>query len=81
MAWIAFAVSSSGMILGLIYMPGDLAVKGFLAMSYLFTIVACFTLSKVIRDRHESEKLINKIESAKTEKFLNENRDPSKVDF
>ena len=41
-------------------------------MSYLFTVTSCFTLAKVVRDRHESEKIIHKVESAKTEKFLNE---------
>ncbi len=74
MAWIAFAVSFIGMGLGLMYLQADLAMKGFLAMSYLFSITSCFTVAKVVRDRHEAEKFINKVESAKTEKFLNENR-------
>ena len=73
MAWIAFAISFIGMILGLIYLQSDLAMKGFLAMSYICTISSCFTLAKVVRDRHEAEKFINKVENAKTEKFLNEN--------
>jgi len=60
------------MLIGLIYMEADLAMKGFLGMSYLFSVTSCFTLSKVVRDRHEAEKFINKVESAKTEKFLNE---------
>lgn len=72
MSWIAFGLSFIGMLIGLIYMEADLAMKGFLGMSYLFSITSCFTLSKVVRDRHEAEKFINKVESAKTEKFLNE---------
>jgi len=60
------------MLVGLVYMEADLAMKGFLGMSYLFRITACFTLAKVVRDRHEAERFINKVESAKTEKFLNE---------
>ena len=72
MAWIAFGLSFIGMLLGLIYMEADLALKGFLGMSYLFSVTSCFTLSKVVRDRHEAEKFINKVENAKTEKFLNE---------
>ena len=75
MAWIAFAISFCGMVAGLLYMESDLATKGFLAMSYLFSITACFTLAKVVRDKHESDKFINKVENAKTEKFLSE-RDP-----
>lgn len=72
MSWIAFGLSFVGMLIGLIYMEADLAIKGFLGMSYLFSITSCFTLSKVVRDKHEAEKFINKVESAKTEKFLNE---------
>ena len=72
MSWVAFGLSFIGMLVGLIYMEADLALKGFLGMSYLFSVTSCFTLSKVVRDRHEAEKFINKVESAKTEKFLNE---------
>ena len=72
MAWIAFGISFVGMGIGLVYMQADLAMKGFLAMSYLFSLTSCFTLSKVVRDRHESERFINKVENAKTEKLLNE---------
>ena len=73
MAWIAFGISFVGMIVGLIYLPADFAMKGFLAMTYLFSITTCFTVAKVVRDKHESDRFINKVENAKTEKFLNEN--------
>ncbi len=73
MAWASFAISFVGMIVGLFYIDADLATKGFLSMSYIFTITSVITLSKVIRDRHESERFVNKLETAKTEKFLNEN--------
>ncbi len=75
MAWIAFGISFAGMVAGLVYMDADIAIKGFLGMSYLFSVTACFTLSKVVRDKHESDRFINKVENAKTEKFLSE-RDP-----
>ena len=74
LAWIAFAISFVGMAIGLIYMKADLAMKGFLAMSYLFSVTSCFTLAKVVRDKYEADKFINKVERTKTEKFLNENR-------
>ncbi len=59
MSWIAFGLSFVGMLVGLVYMEADLAMKGFLGMSYLFSITACFTLAKVVRDRHEAERFIN----------------------
>jgi hypothetical protein len=76
MSWIAFVISFVGMGIGLIYIDTDLATKGFLGMSYLFSITSCFTVAKVVRDKHEAEKFINKVEHAKTEKFLNENNVP-----
>jgi len=73
MSWVAFIISFLGMLCGLWYLNADVAMKGFLGMSYLFSISACFTLAKVVRDKHEADKFINRLESAKTEKFLNEN--------
>lgn len=73
MAWIAFVISFVGMLLGIFYLDADLQTKGFFAMTFLFAISACFTLAKVVRDKHESEKIINKVETAKTEQFLQKN--------
>ena len=73
MAWIAFVLSFIGMTIGLIYLQADFAMKGFLAISYLFSVTSCFTVAKVVRDKHESEKFLHKVEHAKTEKFLSEN--------
>lgn len=75
MAWIAFVLAFLGMVAGLFYLEASLAMKGFLAMSFLFTVTSCFTVAKVVRDKHEAEKIINRVESAKTEKYLSE-RDP-----
>jgi len=73
MAWIAFALSFGGMLIGVFYMEASIELKGFLLMSYLFSVTSCFTLAKVVRDKDESEKFINKVETARTEKLLNEN--------
>lgn len=72
MAWISFVVSISGMAIGLYYLKADPAMTGFLTMAYLFSLASCLTLSKVVRDKHEADKFINKMENAKTEKFLAE---------
>lgn len=76
MAWIAFILASAGTLTGIVLLPADLATKGFLAMGFLFTVSSCFTLAKVTRDRHESERLYNKVERAKTEQYLSENENP-----
>lgn len=76
MAWIAFVCATVGTIAGIVLLEATLAAKGFLAMGFVFTISACFTLAKVTRDRHESERLYNKVERAKTEQFLSEKENP-----
>ena len=44
MAWIAFGISFVGMAMGLVYMEADLAMKGFLGMSYLFSVTSCYAI-------------------------------------
>ncbi|MBX2840521.1 MAG: hypothetical protein KTR26_02020 [Flammeovirgaceae bacterium] len=72
MAWISFGISFVGTVIGLYLLDTTLPVKGFFAMSYLFTVSSCFTVAKVVRDKQEGERLINKVENAKTERLINE---------
>ena len=72
MAIAAFIIAGVGVLAGIVMLEADLAAKAFLAMSYLFSLTATITLSKVSRDNHEARKIINKVETAKTERFLNE---------
>lgn len=67
----ASILSFAGMVIGLIMMDIDLSVKGFLAMTYIFSLSSCFTLAKVIRDKAEADRLINKVSTAKTEHMIN----------
>jgi hypothetical protein len=76
MAWIAFAISFVGMAVGIFYIPADFGIKAFLAMTYFFSVTSCFTVAKVVRDKHESDRIINRVENAKTENFLNKYGDP-----
>jgi len=72
MAWIAFILSVIAMVIGLGYLKASFEMKGFLAVSYLFSTMACFTVAKVVRDKFEAERVTNKVEQAKTERLLNE---------
>ena len=51
-------------------LPGDLWMKGYMAMANVFLVGACFTLAKTQRDEHESKRLANRLEDAKAEKLL-----------
>src|SRR3954464_2101439 len=46
------------------------ALKGYLAMGIVMLIQSCVTLTKTVRDMHESGKLVNRIEDAKAERIL-----------
>ena len=70
LAWISFAVSFIGMVVGLIYLKMDIYQKAFIGMTYLFSISSCFVLAKVVRDKQETNDYLKKIENAKTEKMI-----------
>jgi hypothetical protein len=67
---LSFLLSFGLTISGILYMPADLWVKGFVLMGLIFTVGSSFTLAKTLRDDYEANKLINRIQSAKTEKIL-----------
>ena len=69
---IAFAVALLLMTAGILNLPADTWVKGYLVIGLYFTVSAAFNLAKTLRDDHESEKLVARIAQAKTEKILRE---------
>jgi len=72
MACISFGLSVIAMICALSFLEIDLGMAVFVGVCYVFSISSAFTLAKVVRDRHEAEKFLSKVENAKTEKFLSE---------
>ncbi|WP_318486789.1 YiaA/YiaB family inner membrane protein [Photobacterium leiognathi] len=67
-----FAIAAIAMIISIVKLPGDLLIKGYYSICSLFLVSATITLSKAVRDEAESDRLINKIEEAKTAKLLND---------
>ena len=55
---------------GIVLMPLDIWIKGYFAMGIIMLIQSCITMTKTIRDVHESGKLVNRIEDAKAERLL-----------
>ena len=70
--WAVFVLAFGGTLIGIAYLSADVWVKAFLAMGFISTVSACFTLAKTVRDDHEAERLINQVTSAKTEKIWTE---------
>ncbi len=70
--WIAFGISTTSAAIGLVYLPVDPWVRAFLAISFLMAISSSISLSKTLRDIHESSRLVKKIDEAKVNKLLSE---------
>jgi hypothetical protein len=76
-AWVtftyaSFAASAFLVALGVFFLPIDLWMKGYLAMGIVMLVQTCITLTKTVRDNHESGRLVNRIEDAKAERLLME---------
>jgi hypothetical protein len=76
-AWTAFTYAAfAGCVamlgVGIVVLPLELSAKGYLIMGVVSLIQSCITLTKTMRDTHESAKLVNRIEDARTERLLME---------
>jgi hypothetical protein len=70
--WISFVISITATSIGIIYMPADTWIKGYLGMGMLFSIGSTIGLSKTIRDVEESKRMLSRIDEAKLERLLAE---------
>jgi len=74
-AWVTFTYANVVLSLmltlgGLVYLPLDFWIKGYLLMGLTMVVSSTITATKTVRDIQESRKLVNKIEDAKTEQLL-----------
>jgi hypothetical protein len=70
--WLSFVLSIGITSAGIVNLPVDIWVKGFMAMGLSFSVGSTFSLAKTQRDLHESSKLTSKIEEAKVEQILSQ---------
>lgn len=73
--WVSFTyasfIGSVAMVaLGIVFMPIDIWLKGYFAMGTVMLIQSCVTMTKTVRDVHESRRMVNRIEDARTERLL-----------
>lgn len=74
-SWVSFSYVSFGaaavmLAVGLYMMPLDLWGKGYLVMGILMLVQTTVNITKTLRDNVEADKLIRKVEDARTEKLL-----------
>jgi hypothetical protein len=70
--WLSFVIAAALMLGGTVMLPVDIWIKGYLFMGTLFLVGSTFSLSKSLRDTHESLQYHRKLEQAKSNKLLKE---------
>jgi len=55
---------------GILFAPIDMWIKAYFAMGAALLVQSCITMTKTLRDVHESGKLVNRIEDARAERLL-----------
>ena len=69
-SYIAFATSLLMVGIGIVFLPIETWMRGYLAIGILMVVQSCITLAKTQRDAAENARLVNRIETARTEKKL-----------
>lgn len=70
--WISFAVSLGATLWGVWFLPAEPWVKGYLAMGILFSVGSTLNLAKTLRDAHEAQKMVSRVEEARVERLLSD---------
>jgi hypothetical protein len=68
--WVSFVLSLGGLGIGILCLPVDSWVKGYMGMGTLFTVGSTISLSKTTRDIYEAKQITARIDEAKVEKLL-----------
>ncbi len=71
-SWAGFVIAVGFMAFGIYYLPADAWTRGYLGIGSLFLVSSCFSLAKTLRDKHEAERIHNKVEEVRTERILRE---------
>ena len=70
--WIAFVVALGSAATGIYLLPIDGWPRAFLALSFAMVTTTSITVSKTVRDLHESSRFVKKIDEARVTKLLTE---------
>ena len=74
-SWVTFSYASFAAAClmvggGIFMMPVDLWVRGYLLIGMVMLIQSAINVTKTLRDNHENQRLINRLDDAKTEKLI-----------
>lgn len=69
-AWASFAIALAATSFGILYLPVNGWIKGYLGMGLAFTVGSTVSVSKTARDQHEAKRLTARVDEARVEKLL-----------
>jgi hypothetical protein len=67
---ISFAVSVAAMIVGIVYLPVNVWMRGFLTLGLLYAVTSTFTLAKCVRDHQEINSVAGRVDQARLDRIL-----------
>ena len=70
--WVSFLLSTSAVTMGILFLPANGWMKGYLGVGFSFSIASTISLSKTIRDIDENKRLTARVDGARVEKLLSD---------
>jgi hypothetical protein len=70
--WISFALSVGVTSVGIWCLPTDVWIKAFLGMGLLFSVGSSLSLAKTVRDQHEAQRVVARIDEARFHRLVTE---------
>jgi hypothetical protein len=67
---IAFGLALFTMLVAIYYLPADPWPKAFLALGTVFLTTSSFSLAKCVRDAHESQYVVSRLDRARVDRIL-----------
>jgi hypothetical protein len=71
-AWLSFVIAVGVTGLGILCLPADLWIKAFMGMGLLFTVASSLGLAKTLRDLHEAQRYVARIDEARFHRLITE---------
>ena len=71
-ACISFALSFGAVLIAIAYLPLGGWIRAFIALAILYVVTSTFTLAKVVRDKEETNRVVQRVDDARMERFLAE---------
>ena len=70
--WASWILAVGVTAMGVWFLPVDGWMKAFLGMGMLFSVGSTFSLAKTVRDVHEQQRIVSRIDEARMTKLLAE---------